>query len=53
MSENLSQQFNDLRISQMDQFKGMNQFMPNQSGNEDFVSNKSNLFNFLHTEFKQ
>ena len=47
MSENLNQQFNDFRISQIDQFKGMNQFMPNSSGNDDFVSNNINLFNFF------
>ena len=41
MSDNLNQQFNDFRISQM------NQLMPNQSGNDDFVSNNSNLFNFI------
>ncbi len=38
MSDNLNQQFNDFRISQMDQFKGMNQFMQNPSGTDDFVS---------------
>ena len=37
MSDNLNQQFNDFRLSQMDQLK-MNQFMQNQSGNDDFVS---------------
>ena len=37
MSENLNQQFNDFRMSQMDQFKGMNQIMPNPSGKDDFV----------------
>ena len=42
MSDNLNQQFNDFRISQMDQFKGMNQFMQNQSGNDDFVTNSNN-----------
>jgi len=40
MSDNLNQQFNDFRISQMDQFKGMSQFMQNQSGNDNFVSRK-------------
>ena len=45
MSDNLNQQFNDFRLSQ-DQFKGMNQFLPNQSGNDDLVSNSNNLFNF-------
>ena len=39
MSDNLNQKFNDFRISQMDQFKGKKQFMPNPSGNYDFVSN--------------
>ena len=47
MSENLNQQFNDFRISQMDQMKGINQLIPNQSGNDDFVSNNYNVFNFL------
>ena len=36
MSPNLNQQLNQL--SQMDQFKGINQFMPNSSSQEDFVS---------------
>ena len=40
MSDNLNQQFNDFRISQMDKFKGMSQFMQNQSGNDNFVSRK-------------
>ena len=47
MSDNLNQQFNDFRLSQMDHFKGMNQFLPNPSGNDDLVSNANNLFNFL------
>ena len=52
MSDNLNQQFNDFRISQMDQFKGMNQFMQNQSGNDDFVSTNILIFKtFL--EFQQ
>ena len=42
MSDNLNQQFNDFRISKMDQFKGMNQFMQNPSGNDDFVNNSNN-----------
>ena len=46
MSDNLNQQFNDFRLSQMDHFKGMNQFLPNPSGNDDLVSNANNLFNF-------
>ena len=36
MSSSLNQQFNQL--SQMDQFKGMNQFMSNPQGPDDFVS---------------
>ena len=42
MSDNLNQQFNDFRLSQMDQFKGMNQFIQNQPGNDDFVNNSNN-----------
>ena len=51
MSDNLNQQFNDFRLSQMDQFKGMNQFAaPNQGGNEDFMNpNSENQENFLNT----
>ena len=41
MSSNLNQQLNQL--AQMDQFKDMNQFMPNQSNLEDFVSYILNL----------
>ena len=48
MSDNLNQQFNDFRISQMDQMKGMSQFMQNPSGNDDFVSNNSDLFNYFN-----
>ena len=48
MSENLNQQFNDFRIYQMDQMKGINQLIPNQSGNDDFVSNNYNVFNFFN-----
>jgi len=47
MSDNLNQQFNDFRISQTDQMKGMSQFMQNQSENDDFVSNNYNLFNYF------
>ena len=36
MKYNLNQQLNQL--SQMEQFKGINQFMPNPSSPEDFVS---------------
>ena len=36
MTSNLNQQLNQL--SQMDQFKDMNQFMQNQPGSDDFVS---------------
>ena len=55
MSDNLNQQFNDFRISQMDQFKGMNQFMQNPSGNDDFVSdnkiyNHYNIFQNSNNE---
>jgi hypothetical protein len=46
MSDNLNQQFNDFR-AQMDQMKGMSQFMQNQSENDDFVSNNYNLFNYF------
>ena len=50
MSDNLNQQFNDFKLSQMDQFKGMNQFAPNQGGNEDFMNpNSENQENFLNT----
>lgn len=42
MSSSLNQQFNQL--SQMDQFKGMNQFMSNPQGPDDFVS----LFYFFN-----
>ena len=52
MSDNLNQQFNDFRLSQMDQLKGMNQFMQNPSGNEDFVSIKYIYLFFLFQEFK-
>ena len=52
MSDNLNQQLNDFRFSQMDQFKGMSQFMPNQSGNDDFVSNSYNFFNFITTRIQ-
>ena len=52
MTENFNQQFNDFRLSQMDQFKGVNQFIPNQSGNDDFVSTNILIFKtFL--EFQQ
>ena len=47
MSDNLNQQFNDFR-AQMDQMKGMSQFMQNPSGNDDFVSNNSDLFNYFN-----
>ena len=42
MSDNLNQQYNDFRLSQMDQFKGMSQFMQNQQGNDDFINNSNN-----------
>ena len=45
MSSSLNQQFNQL--SQMDQFKGMNQFMSNPQGPDDFVS----LFYFYNFNF--
>ena len=44
MSDNLNQQFNDFRMNQMDQFKGMNQFM---LGNDNFVSHNNYLFNLM------
>ena len=48
MSDNLNQKFNDHRFSQLDQFKGMNQFMQNPSGNDDFVSYLYHLSNFFN-----
>ena len=52
MSDNLNQQFNDFRLSQMDQLKGMNQLMQNQSGNDDFVSCNIFYLIILFKEFK-
>lgn len=52
MSDNLNQQFNDYRFSQLDQFKGINQFMQNQPGNDDFVSNSYDLFNFFNVRIQ-
>lgn len=52
MSENLNQQFNDFRMSQMDQYKGMNQIMQNPSGNDDFVR-INNIYFLINLELQQ
>ena len=52
MSDNLNQQFNDFRLSQMDQLKGMNQLMQNQTGNDVFVSCNIIYLIFIYKEFK-